>query len=264
MRLKSNHWFAVGCLVLGALALWQVNPRPILGVIFLQDAPGAVDFPVLRGTSTFVGKGGNLTLSTPPGLAVGDLLVAICETAGETVTIPTDWVAVSCSPISVGTGCPTGLGCSELTIFTNEWAAGENLTVDDAGDHLICGTVGFNVGTFDTADHIDGCTNSTNDPATNSVIIDGATTTNDFVRVLSIASAGLPDVNNSAQFQNEVNADLTELTEIKDQCRNTANGGCLWVVDGKREIAKALVDTTGQQSQVATRTGIMLGINAAP
>jgi len=235
----------------------------MLGVIHIQDMAAGPSFPVLRGCSVFTGKGGDNIMSLPTGTVDGDLLVGMCETANEAVTTPTDWVEVSCSPQFQGATCPNGPDCVRVTMWTNEWATGENLTVTDAGNHLICGICSFNTGTFDTADHEDGCTGSVQ-PTPSNVIVDGTTTTNSFVRVLSVSSAAGPDTNSTTQFSNEVNAGLTELTELVDRCRNTGNGGCIFVADGKNETPDALPDTTADQVTAGSHANIMIGINPFP
>lgn len=255
---KAENGFILACLLLAGFALSNASRS----VIFLQDVPAGSTFPALRGVTAWTAKGGAFTLSLPVGTVDGDLLVAMCETAGETITLA-DWVEVSCSPQSIGTGCPGGADCTSITMWTNDWTTGENLTTSDSGDHQLCGVVGFQVGTFDTADHEDGCTGGTQ-AATTAVSIAGLTTTVGNVFVLQESVAALPDVNKSSEYAGEANTDLTDVTELRDQCRNTNNGGCVAVYEGKNATPDAVGATTSTAATSSARAGIMFGIKPAP
>lgn len=258
MRIKSNHWFILGCVAAAAVAFAKSG----LGLILIQDNAAPPSFPVLRGVTTWTGKGGVHNIQLPAATVVGDLLVAMCETAGEAITL-TDWVEVSCSPQSIGTTCPGDADCTRITVWTNEWNTGENKTTSDSGDHQICGMVGFEVGTFDTADHEDGCTGSTQ-AATTAVSIPGITTTVANVFVLQESVAALPDTIKAVEYSGEANVDLTDITELRDQCRNTANGGCVAVYEGKNATPDAVGATTSTAVTSSARANIMVGIKSAP
>lgn len=226
-----------------------------LGLILIQDDDAGPSFPVLRGTGGVVGKGAGCTPPLPGGTVDGDLLVMYVETANETAVTVTDFTEVPCSPQQ--------LNGTRLQVFTNQWTTGENLTTTDSGNHQLCGLVGFNTGTYDTTTPI-GCCNSNTQAATASKSVTGCTTTGGFDAVLAGGGTDLPDANDSTEFSGEANANLTSLSEVIDQAKNTGNGGAIFVIHGQLEIAGAIGATTTTQEQVTDGANIVIEINPVP
>ena len=176
----------------------------LLPLLFLFATSAWAAIPVVRsppGTQTTTADT-DLVVCHNTTLA-GDILLLFVETDDQTATISggtETWVEIADSPQSV----------SSETRLTAFWA---RATVDWA-------TIDEGQLAVTTSDHI----------ISTCISISGALGSGE--QIVPAMAADLPDANDSTSFSSPANSDLSSVAEVSDNCKNSGNGGCIFVIEG--------------------------------
>jgi len=227
--LRAQDGLRMAVILLAAVML-MVIPR-VAGAAPTFQAAGTADSGTGAATPTW------------PGHVAGDVALLFVESAGgEAATLSSNvagFVQVTGSPQS----SDTGTNGTRLTVF---WAratsaAMANPTVADAGNHVYAIILTYR-SVISTGNPWDVTVGGIKATANNTVTLTGVTTT---VPDTLIVQAVSHDRDNAgAHFSNQVNANLTGITERTDAGTNSGNGGGLAVWDGGKLTAGATGDTT--------------------
>lgn len=214
-------------------------------------ATGAVT-PTYRATGAILSGTAAISPAMPTGVQPGDLMLMFCENSGEAAQTASGWTQV----VAIGN---TG---TYLTVLYRINTSGLNdaTTTSDAGDHQTCRIMSITAGTFCPSSPIHGTPVTSTQAATTAVSITGMTTTVNNTLVVQAQAASLPDSNNTAQFGNVTNANLTSLTERIDNSQNQGNGGAIYAVTGVLATAGATGTLTCTGATSAVRAGATFAI----
>lgn len=208
---------------------------------------GGTAMPTFVGTGDIVGTTATATPGLPTGLEVDDFMLLVCETAGQTVTVPADWTQTPQSPQAFGT---TGIGATRLTTFWKRFQTGDAApTTNDPGNHIIAGIVAFR-GVVPTGDPFDVTPVGGNSAASTSLSAPGLTTVSTNCRIVIAVSVDL-DANSTTVFSNWANANLANVTEHADESDQVATGGGIAVASGEKAVAGATGTTTATSQNTA-------------
>lgn len=202
------------------------------------------------GAGAISGATGAPTVVAPAGIVNGDLLLLLCESANQaiSVTSPAGWTEIG-SQATQATGTAAGLVATRLAVFYKFTTGTEtNVVLTAASNHMIGRMVAFRnvnrVNPFiNTGSGATAAANTTG-PLT---LPEVTTTVPDSMVVFCVANSF--DGNNIAVFnQLPTNANLTSITERIDSTNQAGNGGglALWT------SFKSTVGATGTSSITLT------------
>lgn len=217
--------------------------------------------PFIRSIGSAQGNTAAVDLLTPPQYLEDDVLLALVETANETVTA-SGWTEAGGSPAS-----NSGTNATRLTVLYRRAAASEGANVgstSDSGEHQVARVIAIG-GATDATDPFD-VTNSDSGGTDTAITIPGATTTADKCLVIA-AAATTRRSSSTTTFSDWTNSDLSDLAEIVDNVYNltiTAGGG-IGAAYGYKNTAGAYGSTTATQLtsvEYAGWTGAIAGMAA--
>jgi len=198
---------------------------------------------------------GNVIPGLPAALQEKDIMLLFVETANQTVSAPSGWVATADSP--QGTGTAGDVAATSLSVFWKRATAVESApTVTDPGDHAIAQILSFR-GCIDTGDPWDVTSGNTAASST-SVSIPGDTTTVANCLVVLAVSNGTDSA--TAQTSGYANTDLANLTERTDVNSTQGNGGGFAVATGEKATAGAYGATTATLANASTQGRISIAL----
>lgn len=212
---------------------------------------------------TFVGSGGHvagtgaISVPQPAGIAAGDVLLLVVETANEAVSVQmSGWTEVSVSPQGLGTA--GGTAATRLAVYYRI-SAGDEVAVGiaDSGNHTIAAILAFRG--VDQTTPINALAADLRATDNTAVIFPSVTTTKDNCWILLIEAHALPDANSTAVVSGHTNANLSGITERLDGNTNAGNGGGLSLASGEKVTAGA----TGTSSAALTTSTIGAQITLA-
>lgn len=214
-----------------------------------------MSLPSFVGSSLFTGGTGGVSPALPAGLAAGDLLLLLVETANEAATlfgVGHGYTELACSP--QGTGPAPGSTATRLTAFWKLAGAIEAAPiVNDAGDHVgavLCAFRGV-----DPVAPINVCAGGVDSiSGTNGNLPSVTTTVNDCLVLWALSSA----VDSAAaRFSNwrSIGSLVANLTECVDGGSTAGNGGGIGLCTGEK--ANAGVTGPGLVTTAASANGHM-------
>lgn len=199
------------------------------------------------------GATGGPTVVAPAGIQNGDLLLLLCESANQAISItsPAGWTEVG-SQASQGTGTAAGLVATRLAVFYKFTTGTEtNVVLAAAGNHTIGRMVAFRNVNFRNPFNATGSGASAAANGT-ALTLPAVTTTIPNSMIVLCASTSF-DGNNVATFNVlPTNANLTSITERIDSTNNAGNGGglVLWTA------FKTTVGSTGTSSATSAQSAV--------
>ena len=164
----------------------------------------------------------------PAGVAVGDLLLLLCETAAESVTAPTGWTEIG-AQASQSTGTAAAIGATRLAVFYRFYTTGLAAPTTNAVTNHIAGQT-IALRGVNRRNPFSGATSGFLATASASLTMPAVSTTapNSMI-VLCVANDR--DSTGAANFAAAaVNANLTSITERMDATTASGAGGgvALW------------------------------------
>lgn len=213
--------------------------------------------PPFVGAGTFVSGSGSVTPGLPAGLASGDLMIMLLQTANEAVpATPTGYAGeIPGSPQGIGTAATAG--STRLTGFYKFAGPSESAVgTGDSGNHQCAVVLAFrDVATSGTFNANGGDTAS----ASTSIAFPNVTTTVADCLIVNILAHAI-DASSSTQSSGEANASLSSVTERFDQGSNAALGGGLAVITGGLASAGASGATTATLASSSAQARITLAL----
>ena len=165
---------------------------------------------------------GNITVGLPSGIQNGDLLLLVCETANQNITVPSPWVEITSSP--QGTGTAGGTAATEVHVYYFFADGTETApTITGTTNHKVAG-IGLYRGVHDTTP-FNAQAGQVNTTANTTCTFPSVTTTVADCLVLLINARALPDSNTNTQTTNHTNANLTGIATDFEYNTNAGNGG---------------------------------------
>lgn len=217
------------------------------------------------GTPTFVSSGGvsgsatGLTFGWPSGIATGDVLIALVETANEASSMANLngglWYELLNSPQGIGLG-----GATSATRLTGWYAVYNGTqgapTTNDSGNHQVGVILAYHGVTVISVpyDTTSGGTVASDAPVT--ITLNGATTDSNYALVL-VAVADDWDNASTTRYVNWTNGNLSSITERADGGISTQNGGGLGVAEGALQTAANYGNSTVGQNTAILVDGFM-------
>lgn len=218
--------------------------------VFDDIAGGSIPTYVARDTA--VGGTGDLTLAMPAGIAAGDLLLLVVETADEAVATPSGWTVVTSSPQAV-------TAATRLSAFWKRASATEpSVVITDPGDHGVSCILAFR-GCATTGDPFDVVIPGTEAVSDTSLSATGGTTTRDNC-LMVVVVVGDADVAAATHYSAWTNADLASITNRLDTSSTLGNGGMLAVTTGTKATAGAFGATTATSDTAAQKAFMTLAL----
>jgi hypothetical protein len=216
------------------------------------------DLPYFVAAGTVAEGTGAIIPGLPSGWAEKDIFLLFVESANETVSAPSGYVAVADSP--QGTGTAAGAAATRISVFWKRATVTEVApTVADPGDHAIGQILSFRncIATGDPWDVTSGNTgaNST------SVSIPGDTTT--VVNCLVVLAVSNVTDTATPQTSGYTNADLANLTERTDVSTTQGNGGGFAVITGEKASIGAYGATTATLANASEQGRISIALKPA-
>lgn len=213
--------------------------------------------------STFVATGAvgsavvGLTPAQPAGVAAGDLLLCLVETANEVVATPAGWTIAPSSPQGSGTaGATTAV---RLSIFYRIATLSDACVFADPGDHIIARIIAYRI--------VDPTTpfaaNAGNVAATSAAVTFPTVTTTDVNQKVLLCLANLFDTATS-QAGALTNANLTSITERIDDNTASGNGGGITLIEATKATAGATGTSTLTLANTSVQARIVLVLKDAP
>lgn len=201
--------------------------------------------PTYKGSGTFVASasGGGIPMPTGGAApAAGDILIAVCESENQTIslTTPNGFAEVTNSP--QGTGTAGSAGSTRLAVFWKRAVGGDaNPVVNDPGDHVTAQMHCFSgcKATGNPWNITAGGVDATSDVSGS---IPGATTTVADCLVVLLCSTS-NNATSTANFTGWTNAGLASLTERTDNSNTIGLGGGHGMATGQKLTAGAYVAT---------------------
>jgi hypothetical protein len=206
----------------------------MIGQMLMSVAFAAVTYATIAiGNVAAASSGtGAVTPALPTGIASGDLLILLCETANEAVTTPTGWTIAPSSPQSTGTAAATT--ATRLSIFYRIATGSDSAPViADPGDHLIAQIMAFTG--VDQTTPFNASAGDVNASASTAVTVPAVTTTCDNAWILACCSWVTDTA--TAQASGQTNANLSGGAERMDASTTSGNGGGFSVVTGLLALA---------------------------
>lgn len=202
---------------------------------------------------TLSGSTTTLTVTLPPGLQAGDVMLLFTETANEFVTINTPAGWQKDAGLTNGIGTTGGTTSSALTTFWRVHTGSEtNPTFADSGDHTVAWLIAFRG--LPSASPPWSVASAVTAATTTSITWPTITTTTPNSLVLGVIAYGL-DLAATAgpQVSTPVNSNLTNLAKVFDESTSIGNGGGLAAWTGYLPSAGATGTTTASiaSTQVA-------------
>lgn len=192
--------------------------------------------PAVKAYRTQLTTGSSASVEPPSGLALGDTLVAIVQTANQTVTWPAGWTEVE----AIGVGSAGSSSSPRLSVAIRQ------VTTSDSGDWwLDLDTTGFDHA-FIVYVLLDGCVVDVSDAASYAASYighaPGVTTTQADALVLAITGHAV-DVNWTV-YEGWTNGDLSSFGKVVEYTRPEGVGGGIGLFSGGKASAGSVGAST--------------------
>lgn len=211
---------------------------------------------------TYVGKGtatsstGSISLSVPSGYAQDDLLLAVVQSQGDTVSIPSGWTEIEPSQAVHESYWEPGFyngDYTALTVFYKIAGSSESsLSVADSGDHTSGCMFAFRGVNTSTPVHTKA--NSTKGTHSNSLGWPNITTTVDGCMVVFCGTDDWDYAWSSGDIANASCASLASLTKDLTQGWSSGTGGSILVYHGIDTTAGSVTGMTANWSSSGDKT----------
>lgn len=190
-------------------------------------------YPELRGAgSKCVGTTGEVEVTAPTGIAVGDLEILIATTiAGGTVTITSNgggaWTALAETPKDVTSG-------EKLYVWARKRAEGDgNPKVKAGSDHVCAARFGYKTGTYDSADFFEGEKSGAETTSDTSFNFAPGNETEGTERLCVVICTSGEDSNTGQAGNNTENSSLSSVELIVEYQTKEGGGGGFWLATGR-------------------------------